>query len=261
MSRYNAPSAYSHTQRPDHIHAARSEQKLRARRGTHRSADEQRFRSQPIRGKPPQQTFEPTTLPPAWEEERPGEPWRDKPLLIILALLAWLTALAFLLTTPSSVAQIGALPRLLTPLVWGLAGGVTFLPLQKRLGLRDIGWQGIVGWGLLGYLLAFVPAPSGSLFDLPEVPVYLLFYIAIFYATTTATMPLIYLLSQHFHKRPLHGGELHQIRRQAYCVGLFVVAVLVLAGLRMLSPATLGLTFLVLVLTEGLLLSQVQSSR
>src|SRR3712207_6153478 len=177
MSRYNAPSRLSHPRRSDHTDTAASEHTTSPRRSAQRPVASQRFRSQALRTETPSQTFESATLPPAWKDDRRGEPWRDKPLIIILALLAWLTALAFLLTTPSSVHQIGALPRLLTPLVWGLAAGVTFLPIQMRLGLPDIGWQGIVGWGALGYLLAFVPAPTGSLSDLPEVPVYLLFYV------------------------------------------------------------------------------------
>ncbi len=198
-----------------------------------------------------------TPIPLPREPRPEAEPWRDKPLVVGLALLAWLVALALLLTTPSPVEQVGFLPRLLTPLVWALAASVTFIPLQVRLALANIGWQGVVGWGLLGYLLAFVPPPTGSLLELPDVPVYLLFFLAVFYATITAVMPLIYLLGQRkVHIQPL---DLDRIRRQAYGIGLLVVAVLVMASIRVLSPLTFGLAALVLVLTEVLLLSQMQS--
>jgi hypothetical protein len=258
MRKNNIPSVQTDVVHARHTKAMlpTTNQKPLAHRVEQQSATPSRVRSRPIQPSTTRPVHDPVSL--AWEPESRAEARRDKPLVVGLALLAWLVALAFLLTTPSPAAQISFLPRLLTPLVWALAASVTFIPLQIWLALPHIGWQGVVGWGLLGYLLAFVPPPTGSLLELPDVPVYLLFFLAIFYATITLVMPFIYLLSQRIYKLRIHRHDLGRIRRQAYEIGVLVVAVLGMAGMRVLSPLTFGLTVLVLVLTEVLLLSQMQ---
>jgi hypothetical protein len=139
-----------------------------------------------------------------------------------------------------------------------LAAALTFIPIQLRLALPGVGWQSMVGFGLLGYLLAFVPAPTAWLLDLPDLPVYLMLFFAVFYVVTATMVPLTYLLGQRFYKLRIHRLDVGRARRQAYEAGILTVMILVMAGLRVLSPATFGLLALVVVLTEALLLSQVQ---
>lgn len=216
-----------------------------------------RVRSQPLApSAPPKRVREP--IPLDWEPEPMTGPWRAQPLVIGLAALAWLGALALLLSAPTQVAVAGLSPRLLVPAAWVLAAAITFVPIQFRLGLPGVGWQGMIGFGLLGYLLAFVPAPRGWLLDLPDLPIYLLLFFAIFYAITAAVVPLTYLLGQRFYKLRIHRLDVGRARRQAYEAGLLTVALLCMAGLRILSPITFGLLVLIIVLTEALLLSQVQ---
>lgn len=213
-----------------------------------------RVRSQAI-GQP-RRTRQP--LPLDDDLEPIGGPWRAGPYVIGAAIVAWLLALAVLLIDPARLAQAGLPPRLLIPLVWGGAAAITLVPIQVRMALPGLAWQGMLGFGLLGYLLAFTPAPSGWLLDLPDTPVYLLFFFAVFYAITALALPLTYLLGQRFYTLRLHRLDVGRARRQAYEIALLIVAVLVMAGLRVLSPITFGLLAIVMALTEALLLSQVQ---
>lgn len=219
-----------------------------------------RVRSQPLNVTPeaarPRRVREPVLV--EWEPEPMHGPWRAKPLVVGAAVVAWLAALALLIVAPAQLAASGLPPRLAVPLVWMLAAALTFVPVQLRLGIPGVGWQGMLGWGLLGYLLAFVPAPSDWLLGLPDLPVYLLLFFAVFYSVTSAMLPLTYLLGQRFYKLRIHRLDVGRARRQAYEIGLLVVATLVMASLRVLSPITFGLLALVVVLTEALLLSQVQ---
>ena len=216
-----------------------------------------RVRSHPLVGpEPHRRVREPVPLD--WEPEPMQGPWRAKPFVVALATLGWLAAIGLLLSDPARLAQTGLLPHLLVPLVWALAAALTFVPLQFRLGIPGVGWQGMLGFATLGYLLAFVPAPTGSLLELPDVPVYLLLSFAIFYAVAAIAVPLTYMLGQRWYKLRIHRLDVGRARRQAYEIGLLVVVLLAMAGLRVLSPITVGLLILVIVLTEALLLSQVQ---
>ncbi|HEX6289721.1 MAG TPA: hypothetical protein VFZ66_11050 [Herpetosiphonaceae bacterium] len=215
-----------------------------------------RVRSQPLNAAPPRRVREPVVLD--WEPEPMTGPWRAKPFVVGLAIVAWIVALGLLMSVPAQIERVTGLLRLLVPLIWATAAAITFVPIQLRLALPGVGWQGIVGFGLLGYILAFVPAPSGWLLDLPDLPVYLLLFLAIFYAVSAAIVPLTYLLGQRYYKLRIHRLDVGRARRQAYEVGLLIVVALVMAGLRVLSPITFGLLALVIVLTEALLLSQVQ---
>ncbi len=222
-----------------------------------------RVRSQPL-NQPTQQVDtqgpgkrvrEPVLLD--WEPEPMQGPWAAKPWVIGIAIIGWFVALAVLISVPQQpVMGIG--PRALVPLVWTTAAALTFVPIQLRLALPGIGWQGMVGFGLLGYLLAFVPAPTAWLLDLPDLPVYLLLFFAVFYVVTATMVPLTYLLGQRFYKLRIHRLDVGRARRQAYEAGILTVLIMVMAGLRVLSPATFGLLALVIILTEALLLSQVQ---
>ena len=142
-------------------------------------------------------------------------------------------------------------------MTWGLAALITFLPAEFRLGLPGLTWQGVTGWVLLGYILAFVPPPTGWLLDLPDLPVYLVFFLALFYAVAAAALPLMFLLGLRMYTQRIHRLDVRRARRQAYELGLLAVALMVLASLRLLAPLTGLLLIAVFVLVEILLLSQV----
>jgi len=162
-----------------------------------------------------------------------------------------LTAVVLLLVAALRT-PVAPVLRLSVPLVWALASGLVFVPLARRLDMPGLGWQGVVGWTLLSYVVAFVPAPRGALLDLPELPSYLLLFLAVFYAVTAAAVPLTWLLARRL------DDELRtrRARRQAYAVALLAVVVLAMAALRVLTPWAFALLVLVLILAEALLISQ-----
>ncbi|MBV9789442.1 MAG: hypothetical protein JOZ51_14755, partial [Chloroflexi bacterium] len=116
-----------------------------------------RVRSQPLNVPTPKRVREPVVLD--WEPEPMTGPWRAKPFVVGLAIVAWIVALALLATSPGRGEATG-FAQLLVPLIWATAAATTFVPIQLRLALPGIGWQSMVGFGLLGYILAFVPAPN-----------------------------------------------------------------------------------------------------
>ncbi len=172
-------------------------------------------------------------------------------LLAVCSAIAVLAAVV-LLTVATIRTPIPPVLRLSVPLVWALASGLVFVPLARRLDTPGLGWQGVVGWTLLSYVVAFVPAPRGALLDLPELPSYLLLLLAVFYAVAAAAVPLTWLLARRL------DNELRtrRARRQAYAVALLAVVVLAMAALRVLTPWAFALLVVVLILAEALLISQ-----
>jgi len=219
-------------------------------------ANPSRVRSQPLTPPPAKRVREPVLVD--WEPEPMTGPWRAKPFVITLAIIGWIAAIGLLVANPVQLGIAGGPLRLLVPFAWALAAALTFVPIQLRLALPGVGWQGMVGFGLLGYLLAFVPAPTGWLLELPDLPVYLVLFLAVFYAVTAAVIPLTYLFGQRRYKLRIHRLDVGRARRQGYEAGVLTVVTLAMAGLRVLTPITFALLALVIVLTEALLLSQVR---
>ena len=187
--------------------------------------------------------------------------WSWTPVLFAVAALAWLLALGLLATAGSPLEGRVGSPRLLFAVVWAVAALLAFAPVELRLGLPGLTWHGIMGWVLLGYILAFVPPPTGWLLELPDLPVYLLFFVACFYAVSSAALPLTYLLGRRLFARRMHQLDLRRARRQAREIGLLAVALMVLAAMRVLMPLTGVLVVAVIVLVETLMLSQVTPER
>lgn len=242
---------------------------LRKRMATQAEATKPRVRSQALpatpRRDPPSPArrevpstprLEPVFLQPP--EPAPPGPWRWTPWAIALAVVAWIGALLLLTTNAAQgLGQIGGLQRVIA-VGWGLAAFLTFAPLQWRLHLGGLTWQGIFGWGLLGYLLAWAPPPTNGLLDLPETPVYLLLFLAVFYAVAAAVCPIAFLLGQRLFSHRLQRLDVRRARRQGYEAGVLAVAVLAMAGLRVLTPLTGILLVVVMILLETLLLSQMR---
>lgn len=228
------------------------------RRAAQRDAEPSgpRSRSRPL---PQESPLAPVALrldpnPPLYSEKAA---WRWTPVVAGLAMVAWIVALGLLFAGDSALTNRVDSPRATLAVSWALAAIITFLPIQIRLGLPGLGWQGLVGWTLLGYVLAFVPPPTGWLLDLPDLPVYLLLFVALFFATAAATLPLTFLAGRQLYQRRMHRSDLRRARRQAYELGVLAVTLAVLAGLRVLSLMTGALLVAIFVLVETLLLSQV----
>ena len=200
----------------------------------------------------------PEPPPPLVEEPvRPRGPWRWTPVVALIAVAAWIAA-ALTLTTglANALPSLGS-PRQIVVGAWLGAALLSFAPLQWRLGLGGLAWQGAFGWTLLGYLLAFTPPPTGELVELPDLPVYLLLFLALFYAVASAFFPVAFLVGQRLFSSRLQRLDVRRARRQGYEAGLFIVGLLALSGLRVLTIWTGLLLLIVVVLLETLLISQV----
>jgi hypothetical protein len=188
----------------------------------------------------------------------------QSPVPISLAVgagLCWASVAALLLlgdlrAEPGPLAPL----RVLFYVAVLLAGLLTFLPIERRLELAGLTLEGVGGTALLCYALAFVPPPSGWLFSLPDLPVYLLLLLALFWSASALAMPLAYVLGRALFRARAHQLDLRRVRRQAHEAGALVALVGALAALRVLTWVSLLLLVLILVIGELLLLSRVNAS-
>lgn len=174
-------------------------------------------------------------------------------LLATCAVVAVLAAMVLLLVATIRTPPAPVL-RLSVPLVWALAAGLVFVPLERRLDMPGLGWQGVLGWTLLSYAVGFMPAPHGALLDLPELPSYLVLLLAVFYAASAAAVPCTWLVAR---RRTLDDDlRIRRARRHAYAIALLVVVVLMMAALRVLTWWAFALVVVVLILAEALFVAQ-----
>lgn len=174
--------------------------------------------------------------------------------------LCWAAALALLIY--GDLQRLGdplALERLLYYALVLSATLLTFVPIELRFGLTGLTIEGVIGFGLLAYTVAFVPAPRGWLLDPPDLPVYVLFFAAIFLAVAAAARPFVAAISHYLFAQRARANDLRRVQRQAYEIGLFVSLAAMLAALRTLSWVSLLLLFVVFVIAELLFLACVRA--
>ncbi len=135
------------------------------------------------------------------------------------------------------------------------AGVLTFLPLQHHMELPRLAFEGTCGTALFCYTIAFVPPPTGWFFSLPDLPVYCLLIVAIFWTTASVSLPFIYALRQRVVKQRANRLDVDQARRQSYEIATLAASIIVLAGLRVLTWVSVLLLALILATTELLFLS------
>jgi hypothetical protein len=190
----------------------------------------------------------------------PVRPRKPTLLLAVAAGLCWASALALLIS-----ADLAALPDLLAPsrlIFYALvlaAGLLTFVPIQRRLGLPGLAFEGVLGSFLLLYTLAFVPPPTAWLLAPPDAVVYLLLALGLFWSVAAAVMPLTYALGRRLFRQRARQYDPRRARRQAYEFGMLVALCVGLAGLRVLSLVSVVLLALILVVAELLFLSFVET--
>lgn len=183
---------------------------------------------------------------------------RLRPFVSISAAICWTGALTMLLLGDIHLEQDPLAPqRLLYYALVLLAAVLTFVPLQIRMGLPYLGVMGVGGCGLLLYTLAFVPAPPGSLLSLPDLPVYAVLIVALFWSGAALAMPFVYAISRRIFAQRALALDMRRIRRQSYEVGCLLACLAALGGLRVLTWVSALLVILIIVVTEMLFLSRV----
>src|SRR3954468_3321079 len=195
------------------------------------------------------------------DSDRKTSPARRPALLLAVAAgLCWACALAMLLS-----ANLEATRALLAParvIFYALilvAGLLTFVPFQRRLGLPGLALEGVAGSFLLLYTLAFVPPPTAWLLALPDTTVYVLLALGLFWSVSATVMPAIHALGRWAFRARARQYDLRRARRQAHELGLLAALCVGLAGLRVLTAVPVLLLALILGVAELLFLSFVDT--
>lgn len=177
--------------------------------------------------------------------------------LALMAGLCWAGTL-MLLFLADLRAEISPLApqRLLFYTLVLAAGLLTFVPIQRQLGLPYLALEGVGGAGLLLYTLAFVPPPNDTLLSLPDLPVYTLFILALFLSSSAIVRPFLYAIGQRLFQRRVRRTDTRRARRQSYELGLLCASAAALGGLRVLTWVSLLLVLLILITAEILFLSR-----
>lgn len=139
------------------------------------------------------------------------------------------------------------------------AGLLTFVPVQRQLQIPGLAFEGVAGASLLLYTLAFVPPPTGWLLSLPDIPVYLLLAVAVFWTVSAVVTPPVFAFGRRIFHQRARQYDLRRARRQAHEFGLLAALCIGLAGLRLLTPLSVVLLALILVVAELLFLSFVET--
>jgi hypothetical protein len=200
------------------------------------------------------------TVPSGGQPDLPAErvDQRLRPFISVSAALCWIGAISMLLLGNLHLEFDPLAPaRLLYYALLLLAGLLTFVPLEIRMGLPYLSVMGIGGTSLLLYTLAFVPAPRGSLLSLPDLPVYVLLISALFWSGAALAMPFVYAISRRIFAQRALALDMRRIRRQSYEIGGFLACLAALGGLRVLTWVSALLVILIFVVTEMLFLSRV----
>jgi len=181
-------------------------------------------------------------------------------LLAVAAGLCWAGALALLLSANLDATHALFAPaRVIFYALVLVAGLLTFVPFQRRLGLPGLALEGIAGTFLLLYVLAFVPPPTAWLLALPDTSVYVLLALGLFWSIAAITMPAIHALGRRAFRARARQYDLRRARRQAHELGLLAALCVGLAGLRVLTAVPVLLLALILGVAELLFLSFVDT--
>ncbi|MFQ3632218.1 hypothetical protein [Roseiflexus sp.] len=180
-------------------------------------------------------------------------------LLASLAGLCWAGALAMLIWGVVDRHQPYDAPeRMVYYIIVVAAALLTFVPVERQLHLTGLALEGVAGTALLLYTLAFVPPPTGWLLSPPDAPVYGVMALATFWFFASLAMPLLYAAGQRLFKQRARRYDRRRARRQAYEIGWLAALIIILAGLRTLTPVAVVLVALIIGVVELLFLSFVE---
>ncbi|NNJ11300.1 hypothetical protein EKD04_013240 [Chloroflexales bacterium ZM16-3] len=174
--------------------------------------------------------------------------------------LCWAGALALLIFGGLSADEPPLAPQRL--IYYGLVLGaalLTFVPIERAMGMPGLTVEAVVGAALLFYGLAFVPPPTDWLLSPPDMPIYALLIGAIFLCGAASARPFLDLIGRHVFRQRIHALDKRRVRRQSYEIGLLLAALAALAGLRVLTWVSVLLLALALTIAELLFLARFQA--
>ena len=146
-------------------------------------------------------------------------------------------------------------------LVGGVAliiGLLTFIPLEYYFRVRGYAIRGIVGLILFVQIILYVPVPTASLLWLPDVPVYVLVSLMIYWMLASICLPLMYVIGKVAFAQRARRYDVRRAWRQSREVAILCVGVFVLFGLRAMIPLLIVPWVLMVVVTEVIFLSFIE---
>ncbi len=139
-----------------------------------------------------------------------------------------------------------------------VVAAVTYVPVEYYLAARGVAVRGMCGSVLLFVVLLYVPVPTRSILSLFDVPVYLLISMALYWSISSFMLPIMYGIGQLVFSGRSRRYDVRRAYRQASLVGLVAVGVILLVGLRAMTPFFFGLWVLLLISLELLFLWYVE---
>jgi hypothetical protein len=184
-------------------------------------------------------------------------PYDERRIALIFAMVAGLcwACVPVLLAGAAPDAGGQRAPEVLFAVVLATVAAIcTFAPIQRRFGLPGLTIQGTFGAALLTFVLGAVPYPRGWIMSFPDTPVYVLLAIALFWSVSAVALPITYVLGMRVFRNRARRYDQRRARRHAYEIGAAAVALVVMAGLRVLTPVTGLLVVAIIIVVETLLL-------
>lgn len=172
-------------------------------------------------------------------------PW----IIVLSAVISWIGSLALLLLFDLRFATVGVFDvrRLFLIALVVIACVLTFGPVQLHMELPGMTVQGAAGIALFFYSIAFVPPPTGWIGSLPDMPVYFLLMLAVFWSIAAISVPFVYAVRQRLLQQRAARLDVRHAWRQAYEIGFLAVWVIVLAGLHVLTWISFSLVVLIVI--------------
>jgi len=171
-------------------------------------------------------------------------------------LLGWITIVGFawiglLLAIFGMTWAAGNLTQqLILIVVITVVAAITYVPVEYYLTARGVAIRGIAGSVLFFMVLLYVPVPTRSMLSLFDLPVYLLIALALYWSVSSFMLPMLYAVGQLLFSGRSRRYDVRRAYRQASLVGLVGVGVILLVGLRAMSPFLFGLWVLLLISLE-----------
>lgn len=139
-----------------------------------------------------------------------------------------------------------------------IVGMLTYVPMEYYFHARGLAMRGIFGLVLAVQIVLYVPAPTNSLLWLPDVPVYVLVSVALYWLLSTLCLPITYVIGQLVFRQRARRYDVRRAWRQAREIGLVVVGLFGLFGLHAFTPLLIIPWVFMIVIAEILFLSFIE---
>lgn len=139
-----------------------------------------------------------------------------------------------------------------------IIGLLTFVPLEYYFRISGFAIRSIVGLCLVVQIALYVPAPTASLLWIPDVPVYVLVCMTIYWFVSSLCLPLTYVIGKVAFAQRAQRYDVRRAWRQAREIAVLCAGLFVLFGLRALIPLLVVPWLLMVIITEVIFLSFIE---